>query len=224
VWRLDGYQTTKISTIEIDQRIASYAFIENALGMSYQQDGHLFYVLQFPSANETLVYDLSTQLWHARAYKQPNTEVLSLWRPACLCFSASLVLGGDHENGNIYALDYDNYTDDGAAIMRLYETRSSNNNQFWLFYNSVQVHIEAGTGLITGQGKDPVLMLRYSDDGGHTWSNWLFSPMGKIGQYGARAKFNRLGRGRNRVFQIKMTDPVKFVLLSMVLDYDQGAA
>lgn len=224
VWQLTGYQPQRISTIEIEQRLASYGYVGNAISMSYQQDGHLFYVLQFPSSNESLVYDLTTNLWHARQYKQPTTEVLSIWRPSCLCFNGADILAGDSENGNVYALDFANYTDDGAAIMRLYETRSSSSNQFGLFYNSVQIHMETGVGLVTGQGKDPVVMLRYSDDNGHTWGNWLFSTVGKIGQYSARAKYNRLGRGRNRVFQIKMTDPVKFVLLSMVLDYDQGAA
>jgi hypothetical protein len=43
------------------------------------------------------------------------------------------------------------------------------------------------------QGSDPQVMLRFSDDGGHTWSNEHWKSMGKIGRYGYRTIWRRLG-------------------------------
>jgi hypothetical protein len=60
-------------------------------------------------------------------------------------------------------------------------------------------------------GTDPTLMLRYSDDGGFTYHNEITASAGLIGQYGRRAIWRRLGTGRNRVWEVVMTDPVKRV-------------
>ena len=91
-----------------------------------------------------------------------------------------------------------------------------------MFYSWLQVDMETGTGTNTGQGAAPKLMLRYSNDGGHTWSNEKLASIGKIGQYGQRAQYRRLGVGRNRVWEISMTDPVKFAVLGSVVEGQQG--
>jgi hypothetical protein len=80
------------------------------------------------------------------------------------------------------------------------------------------VDVEAGVGLSTGQGDDPQMMVRWSDDGGHTWSNLRTVTMGRIGQYRARARLRRLGSGRDRVFEISISDPVKRVILGAAVD------
>jgi hypothetical protein len=84
--------------------------------------------------------------------------------------------------------------------------------------------MEPGVGQSTGQGAAPLLMLRYSNDGGHTWSNEKTATAGKVGEYGARAKFNRLGSGRNRVWELSMTDPVKFSVFGAVLEGEAGTS
>jgi hypothetical protein len=73
--------------------------------------------------------------------------------------------------------------------------------------------MEAGTGLIDGQGEDPQLMMQVSKDGGHVFGNERWVSIGKQGRYRARAKFNRLGRSRDWVFKFRVTDPVKTVFV-----------
>jgi hypothetical protein len=80
------------------------------------------------------------------------------------------------------------------------------------------------TGIGNASGSDPQLMLRFSDDGGHTWSNLRTVSLGTVGQYNARAKFARLGSGRNRVFEVSMTDDAKFVVLGAVAEAQAGSA
>jgi hypothetical protein len=63
-------------------------------------------------------------------------------------------------------------------------------------------------------------MLRFSDDGGHTWSNERWVNMGAIGTYGTRAIWRRLGMTtelRDRVYEVSSSDPVKTVIVGAEL-------
>ena len=66
-------------------------------------------------------------------------------------------------------------------------------NQVRQFFARFQLDLQTGTGLPTGQGSDPLVCLRWSDNGGHTWSNEHFVEAGKIGQYARRAIFGGWG-------------------------------
>lgn len=224
VWRADGYTPVRISTHALEKALGEYSTIADAFAFTYQQEGHIFYVLTLPAAGVTWCYDAATQLWHERAWRNPDTGRLLRWRANCSVFAHGEHLVGDFENGNVYALRLDAYTDDGAPILRLRRTTSNEMLQQRMFYAGLQVDMETGVGTATGQGESPLLMLRYSSDGGHTWSPERMATVGALGQYGARARFNRLGSGRNRVWEISMTDPVKFAVFGAVLEAQAGAA
>ena len=71
-----------------------------------------------------------------------------------------------------------------------------------------------------GQGVDPQVMLRWSDDGGHTWSNEHWKSMGRIGETGTRVFWRRLGmtlKLRDRVYEISGTDPVRITIVGAEL-------
>lgn len=224
VWRADGYTPLRISTHAIERAIDGYSTIADAFAFTYQQEGHIFYVLTFPTASATWCYDAATQLWHERGWRDANTGLIKRWRPSCHVYANGEHLVGDFESGAVYALELDTHTDDGAPILRLRRTTSSETLQQRMFYASLQIDMETGVGVADGQGAAPLLMLRYSSDGGHTWSPERTATVGAAGQYGARAKFSRLGSGRNRVWEISMTDPVKFAVFGAVVDGELGAA
>jgi hypothetical protein len=76
------------------------------------------------------------------------------------------------------------------------------------------------TAYLASPGYDPQVMLRWSDDGGHTWSNEHWSPVGKIGAYGHRTFWRRLGmtlKLRDRVYELSGTDPNKIVIMGAEL-------
>ena len=60
----------------------------------------------------------------------------------------------------------------------------------------------------------PQAMLRWSNDGGSTWSNEHWTGIGQIGKYRNRAIWRRLGTARDRVFEVVVTDPVNAVIVS----------
>ena len=139
-----------------------------------------------------------------------------------MAFNNKIVVG-DFENGNIYAFDLEDYSDNGSVQKWLRTWRAlptGQNNLKRTSQHSLQLDIEAGTGLVTGQGSDPEIMLRWSDDGGHTWSNEHWSKMGKIGEYYRRVFWRRMGmtlKLRDRVYEVSATDPVKIAIMGAEL-------
>jgi hypothetical protein len=65
-------------------------------------------------------------------------------------------------------------------------------------------------------------MLRWSDDGGSTWSKEHWTTIGALGKYQNRAIWRRLGQARDRVFEVVVTDPVKAVIVSANLKATGG--
>ena len=222
VYRANGYTGSRVSTHAIEYAIQSYGNISDAIAYTYQQDGHAFYVLTFPSANATWVYDVATQAWHERAGWSNGS--FTRHRSNCQCNFQGEIVVGDYENGNLYTLDLDTYADNGGIQKWLRSWRAlptDTNNLKRSAQHSLQLDCESGVGLNDGQGSSPQVMLRWSDDGGHTWSNEHWANMGKIGQFFRRVFWRRLGmtlKLRDRVYEISGTDPVKIAIMGAQLD------
>jgi hypothetical protein len=86
--------------------------------------------------------------------------------------------------------------------------------------DSLDIYLEAGIGKITGQGSDPQIMLRYSDDGGRTWSSERWANIGRIGEFNRRVRFHTLGMFYQRMFQITVSDSIKPVLIDAFASVD----
>lgn len=252
VYKANGYTGVRVSTHAIEYAIAQYGNISDAIAYTYQQEGHAFYVLTFPSANATWVYDAATQAWHERA-GLVNGQ-FTRHRSNCQCNFQGNTVVGDFENGNIYTLDLDVYADNGQPQKWLRSWRAlptGQNNLNRSAHHSLQLDAETGVGLnglttgeniyMTTESGEPLItesgefilsaigqvpipapqaMLRWSDDGGHTWSNEHWTSMGRIGEYGHRTIWRRLGmtlKLRDRVYEVSGTDPVKLAIMGAEL-------
>jgi hypothetical protein len=228
VFRANGYTGQRISTHAIEWQIQQYPDMSDAIGYTYQQDGHSFYVLVFPSADTTWVYDVATQAWHERA-GWDNGE-WTRHRGNCQAFFNGQTILGDFENGKLYALRLDVFQDDTRPQRWLRSWRAlptGQNNLNRTAQHSLQLDCETGVGLNVGQGSDPEVMLRWSDDGGHTWSYEHWKKMGRIGQFGFRTYWRRLGmtdKLRDRVYEVSGTDPVRIFIMGAELDVSPTAA
>lgn len=224
VQRAQGYQPQRVSTHALEYAIAGYSRIDDAVASTYQQEGHSFYVLTFPTASKTWVYDASTNLWHERAWRNPADATLNRHRAQCHMAFAGENIVGDWEAGNLYRLDLDAYTDNGAFIPRVRSCHHLAADYKWQFFHALQIDMEPGVGLPVGQGSDPQAMLRWSDDGGFTWSHELWASIGKIGERRTRVRWRRLGKSRDRVFEVTITDPVKVVIVGASAEVSAGSA
>ncbi len=223
VYAAQGYAPNRISTHAVEYAIQSYGDPSDAVAYTYQQDGHSFYALNFTSANTTWVFDTKTNLWHERTYT--NSGQQERHRANCHAFAYNTHVVGDYQTNQLYALDMGYYSDNMQPITRLRVAPHLTQGLKRLFFNSFQLDMETGVGLDgIQQGTDPQVMLQFSDDGGHSWSNEKWVSAGKLGKTKHRALWRRLGQSRDRVFRVKVTDPVKVILMGVEVDAVGGGS
>ena len=222
VMQMNGYSPVRISTHAIENAIAGYSVISDAVAYTYQQEGHEFYMLTFPSADATWCYDATTQMWHQRGWRDTN-NILHRHRSNCAMQFSGKTIVGDYQNGYLYDMTRGALDDNGAPIKRVRRCRHLTQDLDRVFYKRIQIQFQPGVGISTGQGSDPTCTLRWSDDGGNTFGNDHVLTVGAQGKYKHRAIKRRLGYARDRIFEVEMTDPVDWVIVSANLDFEIGS-
>jgi len=228
VFSNDGMSPIRISTRGIEQLIESMGTWSDCQAFTYAQSGHSFYVMQFPTANRTLVYDTVTNSWHERTSLVQATGALARWHGMYASSNFDSIIMGDSSSSAVYRLDptyyqNDNPMDAGINYIRCVKTTPINfASGVNVIYNWVQVICNQGSGTtvdnVDGVGTNPALQLAWSDDTGETWSNERSAPIGRQGQYANRTRVLGCGMGRNRDFRIAMTDPVPFILVALIFN------
>jgi hypothetical protein len=221
--RMNGYFPERISTHAVETTLVNQN-VSDALAWTYQLEGHEVYVVTFPSIGEnglTWAFDNTTGLWHKWLYRN-NQNQFERHRGNCCAFFNQQVLVGDYENGKIYQVAREFYTDDGQPIRRIRRAPHITSDLQRQYFHELQIQFQPGVGLSTGQGQDPQAMLRWSNDGGSTWSNEYWTSIGKQGKYQNRAIWRRLGWSRDKVFEVSVSDPVKAVIISANLKAEAG--
>jgi hypothetical protein len=219
-----GFSPAPISTHALQVAINSYDRIDDAIGDTFQMLGHSFYVLTFPSAQATWVYDASTQVWVEWLTWVPDLNEYIAWRPLfhAHAFDKHLVL--DRAAGNIYETSHEFTTDvDDRFIRRLRRFPGMVNEMDRVFYDELVLYLETGLGLPVGQGSNPQLMMRHSDDGGKVFGNERWTSAGREGQYKRLAQWNRLGSGRDRVFEFTVSDPIPWRIIDAFVTIRKGS-
>jgi len=226
--QMNGYVPQRISTHAVENSLTGQT-ITDAVAWTYQLEGHEVYVISFPSINLTWCYDVATGMWHKWLYTNDKGQY-ERCRGNCAAVFQGYVLVGDYANGKIYRLDRNIYTDDGQYVKRIRRAPHLTTDLQRQYFEELQIQFQPGVGLsgITTPldqevvGADPQAMLRWSSDGGSTWSNEHWTSIGQIGKYTNRAIWRRLGWSRDRIFEVTVTDPVKAVIVSANLKMTAG--
>ena len=218
--QMNGYVPQRISTHAVENSLTNQT-ITDAVAWTYQLEGHEVYVISFPSIQLTWCYDVASGMWHKWLYTN-NLGQYERCRGNCAAVFQGYVLVGDYSNGKIYHLDKNVYTDDGQNVKRLRRAPHLVSDFQRQYFEELQIQFQPGVGLVTGTGENPQAMLRWSNDGGSTWSNEYWTSIGRIGRYLNRAIWRRLGMARDRIFEVVVTDPVKCVIVSANLKASQG--
>ena len=218
--QMNGYVPQRISTHAVENSLSGKT-ITDAVAWTYQIEGHEVYVISFPSIQLTWCYDIASGMWHKWLYTN-NLGQYERCRGNCAAVFQGYVLVGDYSNGKIYHLDKSIYTDDGQNVRRLRRAPHLVADFQREYFDELQIQFQPGVGLSTGIGNDPQAMLRWSNDGGSTWSNEHWTSIGRMGKYTNRAIWRRLGTARDRIFEVSVSDPVKCVIVSANLKATQG--
>lgn len=211
VHAVNGYQPQIITPTNINWQWSQYTTWTDCFTYVYQLEGHEFLVVTFPTANRTWVYDATTKQWHQWS-SNLDDDVLSRHRSNCHVYAFGRHYVGDYASGKIYTLDPEVYTEAGAKIIRDRITQHGETDEQRISIMQLQVCFEEGVGLVTGQGANPVAMLRWSKDAGHIWSNEIHRSVGAVGKYGTRAVWRKLGVARNWTFWLRVSDAVKWIV------------
>lgn len=208
VIRTVGYQVTPVSNHALEEEFSSYSTVSDAFAFGYQDEGHAFYQITFPTADKTWVYDCATRLWHRRAYRDSNGVLHRHRASAYAFFNGQHHVVLDQDNGNIYTMDLNTYTDNGTPIYR---------ERAWPLIAPQEMHrmrcdeleLVAETGVGNTTDPNPQVWLDMSYDGGSSYGVSRYQTLGKIGSRYSRARWRRNGLGRRPVARVATTMQAK---------------
>lgn len=250
VWGQANLSPVRISNYAIENMISEFESIDDAIAEVYQEDGHTFFLLHFPTANWTetngggfwdsitLCFDKTTGQWHKRGWWDSANGVYhaaiarfhsfsfvppSHRQPAPGVLTDGQHLVGDYRNGNLYVQSMDYYDDAGTPKRWLRRAPNTVNldkrNTFYRF----QLFCQVGTvPQYPNPGWNPLVSMRFSDDGGFTWSNDKPAYMGLTGKYKNRVIWRQCGSGRDRVFEVSGSDPIAIALVDAYVRLEPG--
>lgn len=219
VFALKGYDVRRISNHALELAIQSMPDISDAIAYTYQQQGHYFYVLTFPSGDQTWVYDAAfagkpEAAWHQRAWTDSN-GLLHRERLNCAAFINDSNVGLDWETGDLLKMSLSQYTDVGNPISfikgfpHLFEVKptgslygASTDNRRIRFL-SFQADMDCGQAPIDASGNPAVVGLATSRDRGFSWDTTILQSAGAPGAYGTSPIWQPLGIARDMVFELR---------------------
>ena len=231
VMRTTGFAPEVVSHAPMEMVIGSYPLISDAFGECYSDEGHTFYVLSFPRQHATWAYGAKSAFWAERGTWLQEIGAYTYWRPRhhAFAFGEHRIL--DADAGTLYRMGRELGLDvEERHIRRLRRAPALQQENQRIYYSAFELDLEPGLGLANGLGPDndrgnnPQVGLRYSNDGGKTWGPEIFRSAGKIGEYGTRVRWNRMGQGRRRVFEVVVSDPIPWKLTNAYLQIGQPVA
>lgn len=215
---LDGYNPPmRLSNFELEHLMNGYSSVSDATGFGYMLGGHPMYQLNFPTDGKSWLYDGSTQYWSQLRYGRDGRH-----RAELSVDFVNQTIVSDYDNGKLYRLKADVFTDNGDPIITTLRGRHIFNQKMKLRLSRIEMGFEPTAQVHIGQGYKPVAALRVSKDGGHSFGTTTFSLLGKVGEYLTRCIWRQLGSGRDLVPEITITEPIKKVITECTLITEDG--
>jgi hypothetical protein len=221
--RGEGYTAVNITTQAISYEWSNYARTDDAEGFCFQQNGHFYYQITFPTADKTWRWDDSTHQWHEALWTD-NNGIQHRHRAAVGIFAYGINVVGDWETGQLYQLDPNAYTDAGQPMQfrRGYPHIMDDGKR--VRYRRFDFDIACGLATYYTSASPPQFALRWSDDRGQTFSAPVLQSMGGTGQYLTQPQIRRLGMARDRCFEVYGTTPGAFAINGAFIDLDPSVS
>lgn len=220
VMKIQNYTPVPISTTDIDHWINLFQYRTYAMGATYIVDGHPMYAITFPVEGVTFEYDGLTQIWGVR---QSGVGHNGRWNTQFAVTYNSGNYISDSSSGDIYFLDITNPTENEAPMKKRWVTKHLKQDGKAFGISQLYADVQVGQGAyVGGLPIEPIIIMRYSKDGGYTWSTPAPMPLGKGGVYLPRVNWKRLGIGRDFVFEFWTTDNVALTVTGVYATFQQG--
>lgn len=207
IYRAGGAVPQRVSDFSVEDKIrrVTQADLPNCFAFEVIYGGHTFYVISLPGQG-TWACDIS----QSNAWAEWRSHGHPLFRVSC----SDGGVYGDLYSGQLMGMDGGLYTDpDEDPIERVVSSylpqKAGNTRNF-----NVGLFSARGVGLPTGYGSEPVVEMRFSDNEGKRWTNWMEAPLGEIGDGtpNSLAVWTQLGAVRppGRLYEFRCSDPVWF--------------
>lgn len=201
----------RVSNYGVEERLRACTAISDATSFRAIVDGHEIYVLNIPGQT-TMAYDCSTQCWDEwESYGQQT------FRGRCAVQIDGATYVGDGIQSTVWRMDPTVVTDGDDPIQRIIGCAALASSGS-VRCDSIAMQTAPGKG--PENGYDPLAQMRYSDDGGKTWSDWMERSLGVIGDYSDSPVWKKLGSiGRpGRSFEFRITDSVNCAFAGIVMN------
>lgn len=209
-----GFQPQRISTHAIETQWASYSTCADATAFVYILRGHQFWVINFPSGNATWVWDATAGLWHERGWWNAGTGNIDRHRGGTHGYAWGQHFLGDWSTGALYVSSEAAFDDAGVPIHRIRTAPHLSNEELYTYYLRLRVAMQAG----------PNPTLTWADDSGQTYNKPVAASARLIGTALQESAWRRLGKGKDRVFSMLITDAVEVCIVAAYLDTEAGSA
>lgn len=221
-----------ISNEALNAELGTYSTLKDCRSWSYVRDGQIYVVFTFLAENKTWVFNETQGEWHRRTSRDPLTNSQDYYTPLFSANAYDSVIVGSITGAYLMKLDKSVYTewdhrfdvseDNLKPILVEYVSPVYWSGKSYMIHNSFELDIDTGHAPLSGSGSNPKLMMRFSDDGGYTYSKERVKPIGKRGKYASRVRFKLLGGSTERIYKISFSDNAPLTILGAIVDAEKG--
>ncbi len=221
VYAASGGAKKRISSVAISHAIETYDDTSDAHGYTFTFEGMNFYMIHFPTAEKT--WCINESLGEMGWFQVSSGTSGGQYQGTSLTTVYNKNFVADTNNGRLYELDISTFTNNSDIIQRRRVTSSVNGKLLGapgerIQMSRLEIIMEAGVGLITGQGSIPKLMIDISYDGGRSWVSKGFVKVGQLGESTLRVELYCLDSFTDAIFRITTSDAVPFEIYSATID------
>lgn len=213
---LDGYTPKRISTHAIERIIEDEPTLSTITATSWTRQGHTF--VCFSGTTFSIVYDMTTGLWHERA-----SYGLDRWKVSFVEEFNGQLIAGHYNQSKLYTMSPDVYDEDGDALIWTVQAPAVHAYPNRVRVNRLDLRLVPGVGINSTDdwNENPSVMLDWADDG-TTFGNQTSANLGVMGDSQATVAFRRLGttKPHGRTYRISMSADVVKGIMGASIDYE----
>jgi hypothetical protein len=156
--------------------------------------------------------EIATGQWHERVSIDNNGN-FHRNRANCFANAYGINVVGDYQNGNLYNLDPNTYTDNLMAVPRVRSFPHIVQDGKMVAYKYFRADMEVGQTPGFPANAPPMATLRVSFNRGASFGQGVMMPIGATGDYSASPWWGPIGGpARDCIFELSWSAPVRTAL------------
>jgi hypothetical protein len=222
--RLNG-RTPELLSLTMNKYIQGFSDVDDAIGDFVIASGRPNWVVQFPTENKTIVYDIIGNYWVEWGLWDSGAAEYNRFTGNCfaVCPAWNKTLVGDKATGKIYVFSDSAYDDAGTTLRTLVRTASIDHDTIGIKKFSNRLVFRLKRSNVVSEASNVTMTVRYRDNGSTTWKTERTVTLSKVGDTAYRGTLTRMGSYYSRQYEFILSDDTPLVLVYVEEDFDYGA-